>query len=354
MSTCVCGVEIFPISEVYMKIQVAGSLALLSCLVMSGPAFSLGFDDLLRGYLNVGGGTTNTVEQNLIKSNFDTKQAQLNEQLSAGVTSGQLNSSEESELRADLSRIASLQTSAAADGKYDTPEVQNILNEYGNFSIKLQNYLTNTATTNGAAPMGYNNNNWYRRNFSRNGNYLANTAKFQADIDTKQAVIGASLDQGATQGTLSWNDIPNLRNELNSIADAETSAKADGRLKYSEAQSLINRLDALSTKVNNLLAAGQKPMSGYWGNKGSRGRNRSVDNRQTYLRNRILQGVRDGRLTQNEADKLFDKENKVAELQFKLSQSNSRLSFSEQQRLLGELNNLNLAITRELNDRQVR
>lgn len=70
-----------------MKIQVAGSLALLSCLVMSGPAFSLGFDDLLRGYLNVGGGTTNTVEQNLIRSNFDTKQAQLNEQITAGVTS---------------------------------------------------------------------------------------------------------------------------------------------------------------------------------------------------------------------------------------------------------------------------
>ncbi len=183
-----------------MKIQVAGSLALLSCLVMSGPAFSLGFDDLLRGYLNVGGGTTNTVEQNLIRSNFDTKQAQLNEQITAGVTSGQLNSSEESELRSDLSRIASLQSSAAADGKYDTPEVQNILNEYGNFSIKLQNYLTNTTTTNGAAPMGWNNNNWYRRNFSRNGNYLANTAKFQADIDTKQAVIGAALDQGATQG----------------------------------------------------------------------------------------------------------------------------------------------------------
>lgn len=257
-------------------------------------------------------------------------------------------------MRSDLSRIASLQSSAAADGKYDTPEVQNILNEYGNFSIKLQNYLTNTTTTNGAAPMGWNNNNWYRRNFSRNGNYLANTAKFQADIDTKQAVIGAALDQGATQGTLSWNDIPNLRNELNSIADAENAAKSDNRLKYSEAQSLINRLDALSTKVNTLMAAGQKPMSGYWGNNGSRGRNRNVDKRQTYLRNRILQGVRDGRLTQGEADKLFDKENKVAELQFKLSQSNNRLSFSEQQRLLGELNNLNVAITRELNDRQVR
>jgi hypothetical protein len=101
-----------------------------------------------------------------------------------------------------------------------------------------------------------------------------------------------------------------LRNELNSIADSEASAKADGRLKYSEAQSLINRLDALSTKVNNLIAAGQKPMTGYWGNKGSRGRNRNVDKRQTYLRSRIMQGVRDGRLTQNEADKLLDKETK--------------------------------------------
>jgi hypothetical protein len=200
----------FPISEVYMKIQVAGSLALLSCLVMSGPAFSLGFDDLLRGYLNVGGGTTNTVEQNLIKTNFDTKQTQLNEQISAGVTSGQLNSSEESELRSDLSRIASLQSSAAADGKYDTPEVQNILNEYGNFSIKLQNYLTNTTTTNGAAPMGWNNSNWYRRNFSRKGNYLADTAKFQADIDTKQAVIGAQPRPGCNPGDSQLERYPQL------------------------------------------------------------------------------------------------------------------------------------------------
>jgi hypothetical protein len=79
-----------------------------------------------------------------------------------------------------------------------------------------------------------------------------------------------------------------------------------------------------------------------------------VDARQSLLRQRIYQGIKDGRLTQGEADKLLQRETQIADLQTRLTLSGSRLTYNEQHGLLAQLTNLSTAINKDLNDRQVR
>ncbi|MBI5175755.1 MAG: hypothetical protein SFV17_05170 [Candidatus Obscuribacter sp.] len=244
-----------------MKIQMAGSLAAISVVLLSLPAQSAGFDDLLRGYLNNSGGNSNNgsvqqTEQSVIRSNFDLRQNQLSSQISAGVNSGQLNSQEETELRNDLSNITNSSSNAASDGNYNPSEVQSILNEFNNISVKIQAYLTNANTVSGVGSINWNDRSWYRRNMRRSGSYLADQGQFRADIDTKQAHLDASITQAAVNGTINYNESGRFRYQLNRIAALEQGYNRDGRLSYAEARDLTNRLDTLSNNFNRQIANG--------------------------------------------------------------------------------------------------
>lgn len=342
-----------------MKIRIASTLALASIITLAAPSFAFDVNDLLRGYLGVNtNNLSNSTEQNVIRNNFATRQTQLKDQVTAGVTSGQLNAQEEAELRADLSRIDTLESNYLADGKLDNMEVQSILNEFTNFSVKIQSYLSNsTVLANTVPAYGTSGNAWYRRHLRGSGDqHIQNRVQFQADIDTKQAQIDGAITQGTSSGLLNWNETANLRAELNRINAQEVSLAADGHLSYRDAKQLTDSLDALSTRVNKQLADNQ-----FRGNRGrgyGRGRgaklNASVDARQSLLRQRIYQGIKDGRLTQAEADRLLQRETQIADLQTRLTLSGNRLTYNEQHGLLDQLSNLSTAINKELSDRQVR
>lgn len=346
-----------------MKIRIASTLALASIITLAAPSFAFDVNDLLRGYLGVNtNNLSNSTEQNVIRNNFATRQTQLKDQVTAGVTSGQLTPQEETELRADLSRIDTLESNYLADGKLDNMEVQSILNEFTNFSIKIQSYISNsTVVANTVPAYGTSGNGWYRRHLRGSGDqHIQNRVQFQADIDTKQAQIDAAITQGTSSGLLNWNETANLRAELNRINTQEISLSADGHLSYRDAKQLTDSLDALSTRVNKQLADNQ-----FRGNRGrgygrgnARGRsgqlNASVDARQSLLRQRIYQGIKDGRLTQGEADRLLQRETQIADLQTRLTLSGNRLTYNEQHGLLDQLSNLSNAINKELSDKQVR
>lgn len=345
-----------------MKIRIASTLALASLFALAAPSFAFDVNDLLRGYLGVNtNNLSNSTEQNVIRNNFATRQTQLKDQVTAGVTSGQLNPLEESELRADLSRIDTLESNYLADGKLDNMEVQNILNEFTNFSVKIQSYLSNSTVVANTVPayggIGSSNNAWYRRHLRGSGSQqIQNRVQFQADIDTKQAQIDGAITQGTSSGLLNWNETSNLRAELNRINTQEVTLVADGNLSYRDAKQLTDSLDALSTRVNKQLADNQfrgNRGRGYHRGRGSR-MNASVDARQSLLRQRIYQGIKDGRLTKGEADKLLQRETQIADLQTRLTLSGSRLTYNEQHGLLAQLTNLSTAIHKDLNDRQVR
>ena len=341
-----------------MHLKQTAMIAFVSLAVFAPPGYCLNFDDLLRTYLGTSTGASTDIspsEQGIIKTNINTRQAQLESQMNAGVTSGQLTPSEEQDLRAMLNRIGAQEGTYLADGNYSRWEVQNMLEELNNFSLRLNTYLTN-ATTTVSLPGGGSwgsSNSWSRR-YRNNGNYgeggyMNNLRQFQADVDAKQALIDSSITDATNAGRLSWSQSAQLRTELQTIANNETTFTADGRLSRSESEQLVSQLDALSAKVTSMSE---------W--RGGRRRDRygryntSVDTRQSLLRQRINAGMSSGRLTRSEATRLLADESRIASMEARLRASGNRLSFDEQRRILNELDVLNIRVSKELNDRQVR
>lgn len=80
----------------------------------------------------------------------------------------------------------------------------------------------------------------------------------------------------------------------------------------------------------------------------------SVNATQSQLSARINQGIRSGRLSQNEASKLRSKLAKIAQLEARMRASGNRLTASERNTLRNQLTNLSAQITRELNDAERR
>jgi hypothetical protein len=75
----------------------------------------------------------------------------------------------------------------------------------------------------------------------------------------------------------------------------------------------------------------------------------NINDRQSQMQTRINQGIRSGRLTRQEA---FNLQSRMRQISLMESQfRNSRgLSFQERARLNGELNRLNVELSRQLND----
>lgn len=75
-----------------------------------------------------------------------------------------------------------------------------------------------------------------------------------------------------------------------------------------------------------------------------------INGSQSRLQSRINAGVRSGALTRGEASRLQSKLNQINDLEFRMRNSGSRLSWQERQRLQDKLNNLSNDINRQLND----
>lgn len=78
---------------------------------------------------------------------------------------------------------------------------------------------------------------------------------------------------------------------------------------------------------------------------------RHVDQMQAGQRQRILQGLRSGQLTQNEADRLLQEQQDIERLQRKYMRD-ARLAPHERQRLMSELEEASRNIWRERHDAQ--
>lgn len=334
-------------------------LLVISALVTVAPCYSLNFDDLLRSYLGAGTKTSEipASEQGIIKTNINTRQAQLEAQMQAGVASGQLTPQEATDLKANLDQIALLEGQYLADGNYNRFEVQTLLDDLNNFSMKLNTYLTNASTTAsipvpGATTPLPQGKSWYRRYSRDNDGYLSQLAAFQADIDTKQAQLDAQITEATVQGRINWSETNSLRAELNRIAQNESQFTSHGRLSYRESQQLIQDLDALTVRLTTLTS---RPRSHRWdrGGRHHRGGSTFIDQNQSLLRQRIQAGINSGRLTRSEATRLLNDESRIATLEERLRTSGRGLSFDEQRRLFSELDALSTKLNKELFDKQV-
>lgn len=325
------------------------ALALSVGLLIASPltASAADFESLLRNYLGSGGNNNVAANQNLIKSNISTRQAQLESQISSGVIAGQLTPAEERDLRAELNRIEGLEGSYLVDGNLTNIEVQHLVDELTNLTTRLQTYLTNTTTV----QVGSNRHgDWFRRNGGPNAG-PGNQAQRQAHLDTQQAQIDARIEQGVTSGRLSNRESSSLRAALNQIAADEQAALADGRLSYDEQQRLLASLNTLDTRVTTELRDAERRGR----NRGPRGGRAGggINAQQSLLRQRIQGGIRSGKLTRSEADQLMAKERRIADLEVRLRTTGGGLSFEESRRLNMELSQLSRDVSKQLADRDV-
>lgn len=332
-----------------MKIGFPIAVSLVSCVMLSPSAMAADFGDLLRNYLGSASPNQAAASQDVIKSNMNTRQAQLESEISAGVASGQVTPQEESDLRNDLNRIGGLQGSYLADGVFSNTEVQSLLNEMTNFSSRLNAYMTNTTTTGTGS---YRGNQWFRDYFRKGqtGDYASNQGIMQSNIDARQAQLDSSIMEGLNSGHLNWNDGQTLRNELNRIAHSEYLALADGKLDYSESRQLMTDLDTLDTNIKAKLNAGNG-----WDNRRQHGRRggNSVNFRQSTLSQRIERGRATGRLTPGEFSQLSRDNQRVKDLEAQMRVSGGRISFDEQRNLINQINQLSRRITTMLDNKQV-
>lgn len=334
------------------------ALLVVSALVSVAPCYSLNFDDLLRTYLGAGtrNGQISASEQGIIKTNINTRQAQLESQMQAGVASGQLTPQEATDLKTQLDQIANLEGQFLSDGNYTSYEVQTLLDDLNNFSMRLNTYLTNASTTAsipvpGATTPNPQGRSWYRRYSRDNDGYLSNLTAFQADIDTKQAQLDAAITQATVQGTINWTETNSLRAELNRIAQNESQFTTRGRLSYRESQQLITDLDALNTRLTTLTS---RPRNNRWDRGGRHSRSGGrINEQQSLLRQRIQAGINSGKLTRVESTRLLNEEAKISAMEERLRSSGNRLTFDEQRRLFTELDVLSTKINKELFDKQV-
>lgn len=333
-----------------MKFKSASIFAIVSCVAIAPSALAVDYLDILKGYLrNPGRGVVTPQTEAVIKTNINTRQAQLETEVQAGVRSGQITPQEENDLRAELNRIAETEGKFLADGSLNNWEVETLLNDMQSFSRRLETYLTNsTVATNSTNP-------WNRDSYScwrdRNSDDTVNNqTQLQASIDTRQASLDSQIEQSLSSGILNWQQARALETELNQIAAKETSFTADGRLSYRETNELLSDLDVIDNKLKAHIANYDRYRRDR--GRGNRGR-RNINSTQSALRQRIEFGLRSGKLTRTEADLLIRDEQRIAELEAQLRLSGSRLSYREQRRLLTELDNLSHHVTEELNDHQV-
>ena len=331
-----------------MKFQFALSLTVSSLLSISAalPADAIDFQELLRSYVDrqVNKNTNNT--QAVVKTNINNRQAQLEQEIEAGVKTGQITSDEETELRNDLVQIAHHEATYLQDGTLQDPEVVQLLNEMNALSSKIQSYLTNKTTT-GTGNLSHDA--WFRKYAGKpqgTGNGpLPNAELRRAHIDAMQAELDSKIQTGVKSGYITWDDSREYLNTLNRIKQDEMSYLRDGHIDYSEEQKLLSSLRELRRKVNQ--------DGGYaHDRRGRKERYRgrwhaSRQSQKPILHQRIANKLAAGQISRSEAYRLYAKERQINELENKLRSGG--YTFQQERVMYRELEQLTKNIEDQLN-----
>jgi hypothetical protein len=172
-------------------------------------------------------------------------------------------------------------------------------------------------------------------------------------IDQTQAAISARIQEGLASGRITPSEAQALYRRDREIQMRENQFRANGDVSPQERQQLRADLSALSAEVERLIAnrdvVGQPGYRPGPGNSGTPG----IDNRQINISERIDEGVRTGRITQREADRLHSRERRIArhEAAFK---SDGVVTQQERRQLRDELTALRQEVERMMHNRRGR
>ena len=173
-------------------------------------------------------------------------------------------------------------------------------------------------------------------------------------IDQTQAAISARIQEGLASGRITPSEAQALYRRDREIQMRENQFRANGDVSPQERQQLRADLSFLSAEVERLIAnrdvVGQPGYPGYPGNAGN---TPGIDNRQINISERIDEGVRTGRITRREADRLYSRERRIArhEAAFK---ADGVVTQQERRQLRDELTALRQEVERMMHNRRER
>lgn len=165
-----------------------------------------------------------------------------------------------------------------------------------------------------------------------------------AGIDQTQAQIRARIEQGIASGRINPREADALYQREHELRAREMQIKRDGHASPHERQALMQDLDAMRADVERAIA---RPSA----SAGMRGQ--GADMSHARIQARIDQGVRSGRLTQHEAERLRIQEMELYRLEARFN-ADGYLSMGERRQLRDEVAMLDRDIDRLMTNRRYR
>lgn len=162
-------------------------------------------------------------------------------------------------------------------------------------------------------------------------------------IDRSQQEIGARIEQGIESGRITRDEAQILYQRERDIGDRENRYKADGHASAEERQQLRQDLDALRADVERAIAnprIATQPAQPY-------DRTPGIDRREAAIRERIDEGVRDGRISERQARRLYRRERRIERDEAR-AKADGVVTWQERRQLRQELAALNDDLERAL------
>lgn len=203
------------------SLKLASTVALLALFggTFNQPANAFDFMSILQ---DLSGGISGWNE-------LDTREAEMNTQITAAASSGQLTATEANGFKLEMARIAQIEAQIKASGRrLSTTD-----------SISFTNTLNNLAT---------------RIQASIDSKTTVNTASLK-DVDTLRAQLTKQINDATSAGSLTQTDAANIQHDLDHNANIESAftASGDGAVTARQVQLLSDDLKKIKVSIDQQL-----------------------------------------------------------------------------------------------------
>ena len=192
-----------------------------------------------------------------------------------------------------------------------------------------------------AQPGYYDNGRWVPGSvagfYDANGRWHMTSGPAQGwlSINARQANLERRIDAGERNGSLTRTEARRLRSDFRNLTRLEARYQRNG-LSSAERRTLDRRFDALSDRIRDERNDGSDPS---W---------QPINQRQNMLDNRIDAGIRNGRLTSNEAMRLRAEFREIEQIEARYRRNG--LSYEERRDLDRRFDRLSAQLQAALND----
>lgn len=190
----------------------------------------------------------------------------------------------------------------------------------------------------------------------------AAAASHERNVNQRQSFQRDRVATGVRQGDLTRREAGRLNTEARQIARKEQAYRSDGHFSRSERRDIQQDLNRHSRHINQQRHDGdrrhygqaQGRHSGYaYGGGHAYGRSNGVDRMQYQQNQQIRQGIRNGSITQHEAQRLYAEQRQIAALERRY-RADGVLTSAERRDLYGEMRDASRHIYNQSHDAQRR